>query len=249
LDNDGNFYGTTADNDGTVFKVTTNGTLITLATFDGTNGEYPFALTLGTDGNFYGTTYGSGGSYIYGTVFKMTQIGTLTTLFAFNGTNGEYPNAALTLGTDGNFYGTTEGGSSGYGTVFKITTNGMMTTLASFNGTNGDYPEAALTLGEDGNFYDTTAYGYSGNDLGSVFRVVLPQVVNLTLSLQLVAGFPKLTLSGPLGTNYVIQYTTNFANLNWMNLLSLSNLPTSPYEFIDTAGNEQPARFYRVLMQ
>ena len=43
----------------------------------------------------------------YGTVFKVTTNGTLTTLVSFNGTNGANPNAALTLGNDGNFYGTT----------------------------------------------------------------------------------------------------------------------------------------------
>ena len=46
-----------------------------------------------------------------GTVFKVTPGGALTTLYSFTGgADGGYPNAALTLGTDGNFYGTTEEG-------------------------------------------------------------------------------------------------------------------------------------------
>ena len=31
--------------------------------------------------------------------------------------------------------------------------------------------------------------------------------------------------------------------LNWMSLLSLSNLPASPYLFLDPAGEAGPARF------
>jgi uncharacterized repeat protein (TIGR03803 family) len=183
LGGDGNFYGTTADGggvyyDGTVFKVTTNGTLTTLVTFTNTNGAHPeAALTLGTDGNFYGTTRAGGGGISYGTVFKVTTNGTLTTLVSFNGTNGMNPYAALTLGNDGNFYGTTFYGGSffggvqdGYGTVFKMTTNGTLTTLFSFNGTNGAEPCAGLTLGNDGNYYGTTQAGGSSGD-GTIFQV------------------------------------------------------------------------------
>jgi len=62
---DGNFYGTTPrggiGNDGTVFKVTTNGTLTTLASFNYQDQGYPKSgLALGPDGNFYGTTCGAG---------------------------------------------------------------------------------------------------------------------------------------------------------------------------------------------
>jgi uncharacterized repeat protein (TIGR03803 family) len=188
LGNDGNFYGTTSgggsSNCGTVFKVTTNGTLTTLVSFSGTNGWGPrAALTLGNDGNFYGTT-GEGGkthseySSGMGTVFKVTTNGTLTTLVFFNFYyNGVNPEAALTLGNDGNFYGTTSGGRD-YGTVFKVTTNGTLTTLVYFYNANGAYPYAGLTLGNDGNFYGTTAQGGSGI-YGTVFRLLLPPAITV----------------------------------------------------------------------
>ena len=187
LANDGNFYGTTryggSSGSGTVFKVTTNGTLTTVASFSGTNGADPFAgLTLGNDGNFYGTTWAGGitnSSYTsgMGTVFQVTTNGVLTALVSFSDTNGMWPFAALTLGNDGNFYGTTQnGGSSGYGTVFKMATNGTLTTLVSFSLTNGAQPHAGLTLGNDGNFYGTTSYGGITNSSyphgsGTVFQV------------------------------------------------------------------------------
>jgi uncharacterized repeat protein (TIGR03803 family) len=171
---DGNFYGTTEEGGiidssyphggGTVFQVTTNGTLTTLVSFAHTNGASPqAALTLGSDGNFYGTTASGGnislnGGFGYGTVFRVTTNGTLTTLVSFAHTNGASPQVALTLGNDGNFYGTTaSGGSGGWGTVFKVTTNGTLTTLVSFS-SQGERLNA-LTLGNDGNFYGTTEFG------------------------------------------------------------------------------------------
>ncbi len=257
LGNDGNFYGTTEAGGssivgGTVFKVTTNGTLTTLVSFAITNGETPnAALTLGPDGNFYGTTEAGGSIYGYGTVFKVTTNGTLTTLILFANTNGANPRAALTLGNDGNFYGTTEEGGSiyGEGTVFKVTTNGTLTTLVSFTGGNGMWPWAALTLGTDGNFYGTTYKGGSGGGSGTVFRLTLPPVVPPTLALQFVAGCPQLNLAGMLNNNFMVQYSTNLAGTNWMNLLCVTNLSASPYQFQDPAGAGQPARFYRAIMQ
>ena len=117
-------------------------TLETLCSF--TSGNTASAgLRLGNDGNFYGTTR-YGGSSGFGAVFKVTTNGTLTPLVSlvfFNDNIGVSPAAALTLGTGGNFYGTTSsGGSSGGGTVFKVTTNGTLTTLVYFNNTNGADP-------------------------------------------------------------------------------------------------------------
>ncbi len=184
LGNDGNFYGTSEYNlgslgggAGSIFQMATNGTVTTLASFDYTNGRNPYAgLTLGNDGNFYGTT-ASGGSHNVGTVFKITTNGTLTSLVSFAGTNGANPYGGLTLGNDGNFYGTTHGGGKfNIGTVFRVLTNGALTTLVSFSYTNGANPFAGLTLGNDGNLYGTTDAGgsFGGNVIsifGTVFRV------------------------------------------------------------------------------
>jgi uncharacterized repeat protein (TIGR03803 family) len=211
LGNDGNFYGTTtyggitnrrdSDGLGTVFRVTTNGTLTTLVSFNFTNGALPYAgLTLGNDGNFYGTTLAGGiTNSIYGdgmgTVFRVTTNGAVTTLVSFAITNGFYPYAALTLGNDGDFYGTTAFGGhtdlnngNGYGTVFKVTVNGTLTTLVSFSGTDGASPHAPLTPDNDGNFYGTTSGGggmtnypiFSGG-MGTVFRLLLlsPPVITV----------------------------------------------------------------------
>jgi uncharacterized repeat protein (TIGR03803 family) len=127
----GSFYGAAgwggAYNDGLLFNLTTDGTLMTLVTFANTNGAQPYGtLTPGPDGNFYGTTYAGGNGdpnngYGYGTIFKVTTNGTLTTLASFNSTNGASPWAGLTLGPDGNFYGTTyAGGNGNNGTVFRL---------------------------------------------------------------------------------------------------------------------------------
>jgi uncharacterized repeat protein (TIGR03803 family) len=172
---DGNFYGTTeyggASGDGTLFQVTTNGTMTTLVSFNGANGSHPAAaLALGSDGNFYGTTAYGGTNGNNGTVFQMTPAGALTTLVSFHGANGSYPVAGLALGSNGNFYGTTEhGGASGDGTVFEMTSAGALTTLISFSSGAHANPVAALAQDTNGDFYGTTDGGLSAD--GAVFQM------------------------------------------------------------------------------
>ena len=120
-----------------------------------------------------------------GTVFCITLTGTLTTLHSFAGTgDGIRPTAALTVGNDGNLYGTTTYGSevtgtglSGNGTVFSITplaaTPSVLTTLHTFadDASEGRLPSASLLLASDGNLYGTTAYGGTGGYGGTLFSV------------------------------------------------------------------------------
>jgi uncharacterized repeat protein (TIGR03803 family) len=168
---DGSLYGITSDGGvygyGTVFKITTAGTLTTLHSFDTADGSYPqAALMQATDGNLYGVT-GRGGAYGWGTVFKITPAGILTTLYSFcaqtNCTDGGSPGLGLTQANDGNFYGTTGyGGAYGYGTVFRITPGGALATLYSFCAETG-CPDGRSANGvmqaTDGNFYGTTWEG------------------------------------------------------------------------------------------
>jgi uncharacterized repeat protein (TIGR03803 family) len=107
---------------GTVFKITTGGTLTTLHSFTGrADGSHPKTrLIQASDGNLYGTTTDVIAGN--GTVFKITTGGTLTTLYSFTGgAFGTSPYAALVQVRDGSLYGTTSGGGTyPYGTVFKL---------------------------------------------------------------------------------------------------------------------------------
>jgi len=169
------YYGTNGG--GTVFEMTTGGTLTTLYSFckvvNGlgycTDGERPEGgLVQATDGNFYGVTE-TGGANDSGTVFKITPTGTLTTLYSFCSvvvnstcTDGASPTGGLIQATDGNLYGITDGGGANTGgTVFEITLGGTLTTLYSF-GSNGSNPGyAGLVQDTGGAFYGTTGYGGS----------------------------------------------------------------------------------------
>jgi uncharacterized repeat protein (TIGR03803 family) len=172
---DGNFYGTTlqggAFNDGTVFKITANGLLSTLFSFNGTNGGFPAAgLLQDEDGDLYGAT--SGGTNTPGTLFEITPAGLFTNLYMFTGgADGAQPLGGLLLGGDGNIYGTTAyGGAYGSGTVFRWGRAGGLTSLLQFYGLNGANPVATMTQGSDGFFYGATQNGGAGG-AGVIFRL------------------------------------------------------------------------------
>ena len=187
----GVFYGTTSEGgtnkDGTIYQITTAGTLTTLFQFASTNGLNPYSsLSLGTDGYLYGTT-SSGGSNNYGLAFRLTTNGALTTLFQFpaNGTNGFYPEGGLALGYNNTLYGTTyTGGAKSVGTLFQLTTNGSITTLYSFtNGAGGANPYAGLIRDAAGNLYGATLYGGNQGGYGTVFRWSDPTPPTNTITL------------------------------------------------------------------
>jgi len=79
-------------------------------------------LTQGRDGYLYGT--GDLCCLNAGTLFKTDTSGVVSMLHAFSGPDGSYPNGP-TVGTDGNFYGTTLfGGPSQSGVLYELTAAG-----------------------------------------------------------------------------------------------------------------------------
>jgi uncharacterized repeat protein (TIGR03803 family) len=226
---DGNFYGTTLGggaNDsagggaGTFFQITPSGTHTNLYSFcnqGGTNctdGYLPRVLIEGPDGNFYGTTE-EGGASLKGTVFKITSAGILTTLYSFCGlggsscTDGSDPTGGLTLGSDGNFYGTTiYGGTNGEGTLYVITRSGVLTTLYNFcsqggaSCTDGANPQATLLPGSDGYFYGTT-YAGGANAAGTVFKLSPSFVLTTLYSFCSLGGTSCTDGKNPQGASLV----------------------------------------------
>ena len=123
-----------------------------------------------------GTIYGVGGaveeaganeSYV---IFEASAAEPPTTIYTFSAAtydgnsglfvndDGDNPNG-LTLGSDGNLYGSTqEGGATGEGVIFQVTTGGGFTVLYTFPSgsyTSGVGTFTAPVLGTDGDLYGT----------------------------------------------------------------------------------------------
>jgi hypothetical protein len=80
-------------------------------TNDPINPQISGVIAQGRDGDLYSTTP-FGGSNGQGAAFKISPTGTLSRIFDFTLTasGGTNPFGGLTLGTDGNVYGTTKTG-------------------------------------------------------------------------------------------------------------------------------------------
>jgi uncharacterized repeat protein (TIGR03803 family) len=186
----GKLFGTTSGggtfSGGTVFTVTTGGTVKSLYNFcklascaDGTDPRSP--LVQATNGKFYGVTFGGGPFDSFGTIYQITSSGALTTLYAFcqlsECTDGDVPYGGMVQALNGTLYGTTAGGGAhGGGTVFDIkTTGGTPNILYSFCSlsecADGDSPQATLIQGTDGDFYGSTYDGGTFSYYGNVFKV------------------------------------------------------------------------------
>jgi uncharacterized repeat protein (TIGR03803 family) len=256
------YYGGTNGNYGTVFKITTNGVLTSLFSFNKTNGAGPSGpLVIGPDGNLYGTTR-SGGTNAFndsGTIFRITPAGQFTSLVSFGGVTppGATLYGGLVLGTNGLFYGMAYAGGDGYGgTIFQMDTNGTLTTLYSFTENDafifadGGYPEDTLVQGTDGKFYGTTTSG-GDYDLGTVFSFSLTPPAAAAPVFQSVSqagGLLTFTWSAVSNASYQVEYSTDLRQTNWTYLGSLVTATNSLMSGSDVIGLDRQ-RFYRVILQ
>lgn len=185
-DEAGNLYGTTesggSSNQGTIFKVATDGTETVLYAFPaGAKSGYGVpleSLVADAAGNLYTPVQGDE-VHPYGGIFKLAQDGKGTILHWFKSLkDGTYPFAALIVDAKGDLYGTTASGGrkgcgGGYacGTVFKLAPGGAETVLHSFAaGSDGESPEAGLIADKRGNLFGTTSEGGTDGN-GTVFKL------------------------------------------------------------------------------
>jgi uncharacterized repeat protein (TIGR03803 family) len=191
--------------------------------------------TQARNGEIYGTTVGP----TYGSVFSLLTSGTETSFFSFDDADGQGPYAGLTLGTDGNFYGTTlGGGSAGLGVLFKITPGGAITVLHDFLGeADGGFPRAAPIEASDGNFYGTTESG-SGYMGATVYKYAPSSNTFTTIysfsettDYGIVAPLIQATNGHLYGTGY---YGSN--NCGAIFELTTSGVLVMQYDFTCTGG-------------
>jgi uncharacterized repeat protein (TIGR03803 family) len=195
---DGNLYGTTttggSNNGGTLYRLTTSGSLTTLYSFP-VNGvestpSTPFAVLQGQDGALYGVTHGGAivNQMLSGTVFKYASDGTFTTLAAFE---SNFP-SGLVQGSDGNFYTTTLGPIF---VLYQVTPGGVSTALHTFNCACaiGPQPSGSLVEGAPLTFYG--AY-YDQIDTTVIYSATATGTVETVASLP-INSFPGTLTVGP----------------------------------------------------
>jgi uncharacterized repeat protein (TIGR03803 family) len=136
-------------------------------------------LTRWSDGNYYGSTFQGTGNGL-GTLFRFNPSSNAVNLewqFTDDATGFE-PYAALSLGSDGNFYGTTEQTITATTSVFKYTPPSTLTVIHNYTPAEGS-AVTAPTQGRDGNFYGVVGQStYRITNPGGVYEALPGTIVH-----------------------------------------------------------------------
>ena len=242
---DGNLYGvgvTTAVTEQTrlaIFRLTLTGQVSIVYQCAYACDGITHGFTVGADGALYGTTTGSdtGG----GTAFRVTTAGVFQTLHDFFRTSGLSQPSALSLGSDGNFYGTTYWGrDSNPGTIFRMTPAGSVTVLYSF--TQTPHPSLGVIQARDGDLYGVLT---DSDDCGGIFRYTTAGAYSVVHTFP--AGDDDCTLGGPIallqGSDGAVYGTTlqvGAANRGSVFRMTLDGTLTTLHSFLHEAEGEFP---------
>ena len=170
---DGTFYGITtaggAGGAGTVFRMTTDGTVTTVASF-GPDLLYPaYGLTLEPAGTILGVAT-NGGAFARGAMFRVPLPGTGYQVIRDYGAPAVAMNPAsqLVQTADGTLWGTAGGGSANLGTIYRLSGAPML--AYEFSGATDGASPGNLFAGADGSLYGVTANQGPGGS-GTIFKL------------------------------------------------------------------------------
>jgi uncharacterized repeat protein (TIGR03803 family) len=169
LDGQGNLFGTTSgglNSPETVFELSpAGGAWEEKSIYTFTSVGIPgVQLAIDQSGNLFGSLE-YGGSEGRGAIFVLHRAnGTWAEelIWQFSGGDGAYPLGGVSLGSEGNLYGTTSAGANGSGTVFELSPKGggdyALRTIYAFqeNGGWGD-PMMPLAIDGSGNLFGVTS--------------------------------------------------------------------------------------------
>jgi uncharacterized repeat protein (TIGR03803 family) len=193
---------------GTIFKMTTGGTLSTLHNFNGTDGANPYGnLILATDGNFYGTTgFGGTNGMNAGSIFQLTQGGRFATIYNFCSQSfcldGIEPRTPLMQATNGTLYGTTtQGGTQTNGTFFSLSLR--LGPFVETIPTSGKVGAHVVILGNG----LTDATGVKFNGTAAAFTVVSDAEITAAVPTGATTGTVQVTVSSTLTSNVPFRVT------------------------------------------
>jgi uncharacterized repeat protein (TIGR03803 family) len=204
-------------------------------------------------GNLYGTTYAGGNLAACsdnpgcGTAFKLQPVSgggwKLKVLHTFQGkTDGAYPLAGVTLGADGNLYGTTiNAGYKGFGTVYQLSPalSGELRKfrlLYYFHGlSDGSEPVGGLIFDAVGNAYGATVSGGGGQGWpgGTVYKLIPTPTGRWKFNLLYtftgddMGGAEDLAFDG----NGNLYGTAAVGGVGWGGIFELSPTQSGPWNF------------------
>lgn len=235
FDSSGNLFGEVpaggSVGKGEVFEVPADtGTLSSIFSFEGADGDGPDGLIIDNAGDLFGITSG-GGKFGGGTAFKIgAGTLTLTTLVNFEKrADGADPTVGLYADGSGNLYGATvEGGKYGDGNIFKISGAGFIPAYQPAGSVTGNVSAAGTPMSDvtvlansNGNGRDqSTTTDANGN---FIFDALSPG--NYTLEVVLPAGYE---VAAPTSGSYDLSVNGNTDSgenfsLQKATLISLAN--------------------------
>ena len=194
-------------------------------------------IVQGRDGNMYGIGLYCGTNNT-GAVYKISPSGTESVIYNFS-SNYSFCFSGLTVGSDGNFYGTcfSTPAGSGAGAIFKLTPAGVFTDLHDFTNVNGDTePLYAPIQAADGNYYGVT--GYYPYTCGTVYQLTAAGVYkNLHTFSGSDCGPASSLIQGSDGNLYGTLYDCALGNtLGCVYKISTAGVLKEIYGFTSASG-------------